>query len=430
LRVRRVVTSFLQSGEQVLLLKRSDRVGTHRGLWASVSGYVEGQEEPLERARLEIHEEVGLSDAQIEFVRAGETLRALDEMTETVWVISPFLFKVNESTIRLDWEHTEHRWIRPEQLVEYETVPKLRETFERVRWDFRDSQVSLFDVLREVESVGADRTRGASYLGRRALEILAQTVRSSTASDADQLFRDLLFVGLKLRKARPNMATIHNHVGKALRQVDATRDVANVQEFKTRVTSTLNDELEKAWRRAEDAARIAAATVMPESTAILTHSYSETIRRMLFLAAKSQHDFVTYVTESHPGSEGKQLAKDLIADGLKVKLVADTAAEQIITGVSAVIVGADSVLKDGSAINKVGTRELAAAANRHAVPFYVVAETAKFSISDLLGETPILEEIFDITPAEFLKGIVTEHGLIAPASVESVMRRMAEGLYP
>ena len=58
---RHVVTAFLALGEQILLLRRSDRVSTYKGRWAGVSGTVEAGLTPIEQAIQEIEEETGLS---------------------------------------------------------------------------------------------------------------------------------------------------------------------------------------------------------------------------------------------------------------------------------------------------------------------------------------------------------------------------------
>jgi ADP-ribose pyrophosphatase YjhB (NUDIX family) len=68
---KNVVTSFIASNGNILLLKRSLKVGTNRGKWAAISGYLEKNESPLNRAKVEIEEEVGLEPDQICLVRSG-----------------------------------------------------------------------------------------------------------------------------------------------------------------------------------------------------------------------------------------------------------------------------------------------------------------------------------------------------------------------
>ena len=134
-----VVTCFLirtsrDGHDEVLILRRSGRVGTYRGRWAGVSGYIEGSPATAEeQARREIREETGLSPADMELVRAGEPLTFEDADLDTRWTVYPFLFHVQPGTVvALDWEHTVTRWVRPSALGRYRTVPRLKEVLARV----------------------------------------------------------------------------------------------------------------------------------------------------------------------------------------------------------------------------------------------------------------------------------------------------------
>ncbi|MEE8386807.1 MAG: NUDIX pyrophosphatase [Dehalococcoidia bacterium] len=119
--------------DELLLLRRSERVGTYRGRWAGVSGHVEEGVAPLEQAYREMGEEVGLGRDHVRLLAEGEPLVVVDESIETRWTVHPFLFEVlRPEGVRLDWEHTESRWVRPEEVSALETVPGLAEALSRV----------------------------------------------------------------------------------------------------------------------------------------------------------------------------------------------------------------------------------------------------------------------------------------------------------
>lgn len=113
-----VVTSILYHNGKILILKRSDRVSTYKGKWAGVSGYKENLD-PESAARKEIIEEIGINDARLlkyggfMFLRDGRRL----------WKIHLFLWELNDENIRIDWEHTEYRWVDPEKIKDFDTVP-------------------------------------------------------------------------------------------------------------------------------------------------------------------------------------------------------------------------------------------------------------------------------------------------------------------
>lgn len=124
IRMSHVVSCFLRCGEEVLMLKRSDKVGTFQGHWAAVSGFVEENEPPQQAARREIMEELSLEP---ELVRAAEPAWVRD--SNTIWVIHPFLFQTSERSVTIDWEHTEYRWMLPDGMAGLKTVPGLEEVY-------------------------------------------------------------------------------------------------------------------------------------------------------------------------------------------------------------------------------------------------------------------------------------------------------------
>ncbi len=127
-----VVTCFLMSREgKLLILRRGNLVGTYQGRWAGVAGFLEV--EPREQAYTEISEEVALDRTEATLLVEGKPLKVPDPEVGRIWVIHPFLFQVaSPEKIRLDWEHTELRWIDPKDLGSYLTVPGLQEALDRV----------------------------------------------------------------------------------------------------------------------------------------------------------------------------------------------------------------------------------------------------------------------------------------------------------
>jgi len=112
--------------DQYLILKRSDKVRTMKDLWAGISGIIEGNEDPLYRAKKEILEETGITENQITLVRAASQMRIdSPQYANHEWLIFPFLFSVKKPQIRLNWENSEYQWISPSDMKKFETVPSL-----------------------------------------------------------------------------------------------------------------------------------------------------------------------------------------------------------------------------------------------------------------------------------------------------------------
>ena len=131
LQEKQVVTCFLESDGEILILRRSEQVGSYQGRWAGVSGYVETT--PDEQALVEIREETSLGEEDIKLIKKGEPLSAEDERLGVRWIVHPYLFHIRErGKIRIDWEHKEVKWIKPEEIGNYQIVPMLKETLARV----------------------------------------------------------------------------------------------------------------------------------------------------------------------------------------------------------------------------------------------------------------------------------------------------------
>jgi translation initiation factor eIF-2B subunit delta len=137
------------------------------------------------------------------------------------------------------------------------------------------------------------------------------------------------------------------------------------------------------------------------------------------------------VTESRPLYEGRLVATRLSEWAISTTLITDAQLGLFVPQADIALLGADSVLADGSVINKAGTYVLALAAHDHQVPVYVCAESFKHRPAHL--PEPTLEEMdpvelspaqtqslphvsvrniyFDRTPARLISGWVDEHGV-------------------
>ncbi len=135
LRPTHVVTNFLlradEKEERILIVQRSQKVGSYHGRWAGISGFVEPDVTPDEQAYTEIREETGLQHDQVRMLRRGEVVEYSDAELGRHFYIHPFLFAVlTPERVQTDWEAVNMRWIAPTDLHSYETVPKLQEVYD------------------------------------------------------------------------------------------------------------------------------------------------------------------------------------------------------------------------------------------------------------------------------------------------------------
>src|SRR5579872_1226413 len=99
LRPTHVVTCFLMRSDmpepRMLIVQRSQRVGSYHGHWAGISGFVEPGITPDEQAFTEIREETGLQRDHVQMLRRGAVVEYSDPELGRHFFIHPFLFAVS-----------------------------------------------------------------------------------------------------------------------------------------------------------------------------------------------------------------------------------------------------------------------------------------------------------------------------------------------
>jgi translation initiation factor 2B subunit (eIF-2B alpha/beta/delta family) len=412
---RHVVTVFLRDAGEVLLLRRSDSVGTYAGKWGAVSGYAEG--DPEAAARWEIDEETALGDA-VTFVRGGVPLAFTDDDLSVRWVVHPFLFDVSDRDVDPNDEVAETAWVAPPEIRRRETVPMLWEAYDRVR--------------PTVHTLEDDTEHGSAWLSLRALEVLRD--EAAVAGDEAAAWDVLVSVATDLLDARPSMTALSNRVNRAMSEADGR--VAAVERA---AHGGIGRALDADRQASESAAeRVAGETV-------LTLSRSGTVERALSGETGAGRPAHVYIAESRPDREGVGVAERLARAGVDVTLVTDAAVAHVLSGalatdVDRVVVGADTVLPDGRVLNKTGTRGAAIAAATESVPVEVVTATDKVATAETVtgedgpdeavydGDADIAVEnpTFDCTPEAFVGSVVTERGVLDTDDVAAVADEFRE----
>ncbi|MDR0335634.1 MAG: S-methyl-5-thioribose-1-phosphate isomerase [Planctomycetaceae bacterium] len=170
---------------------------------------------------------------------------------------------------------------------------------------------------------------------------------------------------------------------------------------------------------------------------------------VFFAATEMGKKISVYADETRPLLQGSRLtAWELMQRGIDVTLICDSMAATVMKQgkINGVVVGADRIAANGDTANKIGTYSVAIAARTHRVPFYVAAPVSTFDLTLTDGNSIPIEErdaeeicngfgkqtapqgvkvynpAFDITPAELITGIITEHGIISPVKRENIAK--------
>jgi ribose 1,5-bisphosphate isomerase len=176
----------------------------------------------------------------------------------------------------------------------------------------------------------------------------------------------------------------------------------------------------------------------------MTHCNSSAALEIIKAAHNQGKEIKVYATETRPLYQGHITAQILSKEGIDVSLICDNAIRLFIGKVDKIVVGADAIAANGALINKIGTSLVALAAKEATIPFFVGAETIKFSPETIVGELIEIEErpytevispdvlanignvkvrnpAFDITPPAYIDMIVTEKGVIPPQGAVQIL---------
>jgi methylthioribose-1-phosphate isomerase len=147
-----------------------------------------------------------------------------------------------------------------------------------------------------------------------------------------------------------------------------------------------------------------------------------------------------WVDETRPLLQGARLtAWELETAGIPHAVIADAAAATLMAAgeVDAVVTGADRIAANGDTANKIGTYSLAVVARHHGVPLYIVAPSSTVDHRTARGADIPIEQrdpaeiterfaarnpAFDVTPADLITAIVTEHGVHESPYADSLVR--------
>ncbi len=312
-------------------------------------------------------------------------------------------------------------------------------------------------VVRGAPAIGVTAAFGAAIVAR---EIEGQY---GAASPREQWESDLNGRMQRLADARPtavNLAWAVDRMQRLRREAGASRpaDLAALWE----------GEAER--MRAEDVAvnrRMGenGATLLRDGDAVLTHCNAGALATagwgtalgVIYSARAAGKNIKVIADETRPFLQGARLtAYELHKEGIPVTVACDNACGLLMRRglVDKVIVGADRIAANGDAANKIGTYGVALLAKAHGIPFYVAAPLSTIDPNAPNGDAIPIEErtprevthvgdlrltpegvpvynfAFDVTPAAFIAGIITEAGVLTAPYETGIARALAGARQP
>jgi methylthioribose-1-phosphate isomerase len=293
------------------------------------------------------------------------------------------------------------------------------------------------------EAIRSLRVRGAPAIGIAAAYALALAAKYPKPGHTAQ---EEFFLALQgLRKTRPTAVNLFAALARMEKVFQEHQNAENLAEILLTEAQRIHEEDIAANLRIGEFG----AELLPRGSRVLTlcntgalatggHGTALGVIRTAFSQGKIE---MVYACETRPVLQGARLtAWELKRDGIPFRLIVDFASGLLFARnmVDAVLVGADRVAKNGDFANKLGTYILALLAQRHNVPFYVVAPSTSFDLSLPCGDLIPIEErpeeevlapygcrfapegvrawnpAFDLTPEELVTAFITEKGVIRP----------------
>ena len=276
------------------------------------------------------------------------------------------------------------------------------------------------EVQKIIEDIRALRVQGAKNVALAALKAVRIVAERSSDENLRENVKNVVYELAKTRPTEPAMRDALTYVLRNLSSKDAL----------LRAIDRYEDEVLDAEKKIADYG----ARRVPDGGTVITHCHSTTVVSVLRRAKEMGKEFRVVVTETRPLYQGKLTAKDLLAAGIPVIYVVDSAAYLFMQDADMYLTGADAITSDGYVVNKVGTALMAAAADRFNVPYYVAASTLKYDPVTAAGFPEIIEErdpaevidpkelpgaeirnpAFDVTPPDLVDGIISEIGIYSP----------------
>lgn len=170
----------------------------------------------------------------------------------------------------------------------------------------------------------------------------------------------------------------------------------------------------------------------------------------IYFAKRQNKKVFVYVNETRPRLQGAKITSwELMNEGIPHAVIADNALGHYMQRgeIDIMLVGADRIAANGDFANKIGTYEKAVIAKENKIPFYVAAPQSTFDRKCKSGDRIPIEErdesevhfvggeritpegakaknpAFDVTPARYVTGFITEKGVIKPGTMKRAFRK-------
>jgi S-methyl-5-thioribose-1-phosphate isomerase len=334
-----------------------------------------------------------------------------------------------------------------------------------------------FELLRlknhrqTAEAIRTMIVRGAGTIGATGAYGLAQAALTTPDRSMPVFMERIGKAYAMLREARPTAADLAHAVDRVwLAMADAlriSRGVLPIEAMRRAAVGRANQIAREYVERGGKIAKVGLKLV-PDGSRVLTHCNAGWLALVewgsapapIYLAHRKGRKVFVWVDETRPRNQGANLTSwELMQEGVPHKIIADNAGGLLMQRgqVDLCIVGADRIAANGDVANKIGTYQKAVLAHENGIPFYVAAPSSTIDLKCKSGKHIPIEErsedemhfiwglaggkirnvrvspkgaraanpAFDVTPARYITGIITEHGIFKPFQMRKAVGKRA-----
>jgi len=301
--------------------------------------------------------------------------------------------------------------------------------------------VSITGIENVISAIQTMVVRGAPAIGAMGAFGLAQAIRLCN----EPTHKKIIKFKERLIKARPTAYDLEHGLQTVMLEALKGTSFNETKMFAAKAAQNYANNSAKACKQIG----IFGNTLIKNGYKILTHCNAGALATVDFgtalspfrMAHNDEKNIFIYVDETRPRLQGAKLtAFELYQEGIEHAIIADNAAGYFMANgmVDLMIVGTDRVAANGDIANKIGTYEKAVVAHENKIPVYIAAPISTIDFTCPNGNSipieerdenevlyvndkrvasegsPALNPAFDITPAKYITGVITEKGIFKP----------------
>lgn len=313
---------------------------------------------------------------------------------------------------------------------------------------------SLANIQKVADDIKSIKIQWATNIAKAALEIMIQELKTRKFKTVKELE---MFVqqGTKLLvKARSTEPMLFNGMKCALAQLTSSK-VNGLTSWKiasTQQVKEVQNKIIKALKmylldiQGEEKIRPSIwAKIIKSWYHVMTHCHSGSVVKVLTTARDQGKKIHVYNTETRPLYQGRKTSQDLIKAGVPDTMITDDSAPfftdnkyESDVNIDVVIIWSDCIKLNGDVYNKIGSFAIAMAAWHSKIPVYIVWSLTKVDTAgnvkiekrpgkEVRPDAPrgldIINYAFDMIPAKFITGIITEYGIIQPKDIKKMVKK-------